>query len=76
MKPNKEIRVLDTGIVCIETTDSRGNTKVETYTLREYNRLLKRRVKQERNIINSILLFVFLAVIFILIIVANAYYTA
>ena len=76
MKPNKEIRVLDTGIVCIETTDSRGNTKVETYTLREYNRLLKQRTKQQKDIINGILLFTFFTVIFILIIIANAYYTA
>lgn len=46
-KPNKDIRILDTGVVCVETTDIKGNHKIETYTMKEYIALTNKRIKQQ-----------------------------
>ncbi len=46
-KPNKDIRILDTGVVCVETTDIKGNHKIETYTMKEYITLTNKRIKQQ-----------------------------
>ena len=60
-KPNKDIRILDTGVVCVETTDSKGNHKIETYTIKNYLKLCKKRIEQQEAYIRttkSLLLFV------------------
>ena len=70
MKPNKEIRILDTGLVCVETTDIKGNHKVETYTMKEYVKLCARRIKQqkviERFVLNTLVIACLVLVVFVL----------
>ena len=73
-KPNKDIRILDTGVVCVETTDIKGNHKIETYTMKNYLKLCKKRIEQQEAYIRttkSLLLFVILLLVFITLLLVN-----
>jgi|10_taG_2_1085330.scaffolds.fasta_scaffold253585_1 hypothetical protein len=75
MEARREIRILDTGIVCVETTDRRGNTTVESYTLREYARVTNRRIKQQikfNNFVKGLCLFVVLLSVFLMVVFINS----